>query len=325
MLILGAFLGVLRNLFRSSTYAPLLLIESDPMSNNLNDMQHHQQRLEATWWLASLMCLLHAATCAASFLNVLSHAAVALGALNDTYVLSILVGVGFDVLTRILQLVWWVCITICMSKNHKPSTAKVLLKQDDTPPETADDTAIDSSTPLLLLFLLFFYVYHMIFHVQAMRMNHSLSRLQAVLNSALNNLRGIPGEGYLDHLFAYTDLGTHLFACCVSALLLRKEGALWLAVGLLGILIGISYGILSRVPFSEIVSSSNAGLASMVEVQGTTITCSCRACTARKKERVIGDHHPAVSFTVSPRDGICQLLLCSFEQLSGILSSIAKP
>ncbi|KAL7528100.1 hypothetical protein ACHAXR_002268 [Thalassiosira sp. AJA248-18] len=45
---------------------------------------------------------------AMSLLNVISHCAVILGALDDSYVLSILVGVGFDVLTQILRLIWWV-------------------------------------------------------------------------------------------------------------------------------------------------------------------------------------------------------------------------
>ena len=54
-----------------------------------------------------------------SFLNVVSHSAVVLGALNDTYVLSILVGVGFDVITRILQLIWWLSL-IHISEPTRP-------------------------------------------------------------------------------------------------------------------------------------------------------------------------------------------------------------
>ncbi len=251
------------------------------------------------------MVYLSTATCAASFLNVLSHSAVALGALNDTYVLSILVGVGFDVMTRIVQLVWWMGI----SANLKFTFAT---------------TTSTESTTLFISTLMVFYVYHMIVHMRALFLNTSLSRLRAVLNGALNNLRGIPGDGYWDHIFAYTDLGTHFFALWLSYKLLEKEGMVVLAIVTLALLAGISYRVLSQIPFSE---TSDKELASMVTILNTdtgipTITCSCLACK-RKQER--SNNCSAISFTVNSRDEICQLWLASFEQLSGILALATKP
>eukprot|EP00531_Pseudo-nitzschia_arenysensis_P003088 CAMPEP_0116129642 /NCGR_PEP_ID=MMETSP0329-20121206/8028_1 /TAXON_ID=697910 /ORGANISM="Pseudo-nitzschia arenysensis, Strain B593" /LENGTH=302 /DNA_ID=CAMNT_0003623913 /DNA_START=9 /DNA_END=920 /DNA_ORIENTATION=- len=292
MLILGVFLKILHHLFHSSIYASLLVGSNNP-----------QNGLGFQWSSHLSMCVLHSATCAASFLNVTSHAAVALGVLNDTYVLSILVGVGFDVLTRVLQLVWWIKMTANL---------------------TSESTEKESTTSLFLLLLVIFYVYHMIIHVRALFLNKSLSRLKTVLMGALNNLRGIPGEAYLDHLFAYTDLGTHLFALWLSFLLLQAEGAIFLAVGCLGLLAGISYVILSQIPFSE---SSDKELAFMIKVVGTTeeattITCSCRACKTRQ-ERL--DSNSPVSFTVGARDGICQLWLASFGQLTEHLALATKP
>ncbi len=292
MLILGVFLKILHSLFQSSVYA-LLLVGGNP-----------QKELGFQWPYQLSMSLLHATTCAASFLNVTSHAAVAMGVLNDTYVLSILVGVGFDVLTRVLQLVWWIQITTNLPSNEIEN---------------------DSMTSLFLFLLVVFYIYHMIVHVRALFLNKSLSRLQTVLIGALNNLRGIPGEAYLDHIFAYTDLGTHIFALWLSVRFLQAESKMFLAVVCLGLLAGISYVVLSQIPFSD---NTDKELASMIKVvvgteNGATILCSCRACKT-KQERLDSNSSP-VSFTVNPRDGICQLWLASFGQLTEVLAAATKP
>ena len=47
--------------------------------------------------------MLNGVVAASSFLNALSHGAVVLGALDAAYVLSILVGVGFDAITMVLR------------------------------------------------------------------------------------------------------------------------------------------------------------------------------------------------------------------------------
>ena len=352
MIILGTFLAIVQNLFRSSIYYALLFDrrcggEEQPQLPAAGIIV-----LSSRSWSRSFAtacrCLFHASTCAASFLNVLSHSAVALGVLNDTYVLSILVGVGFDVFTRILQLVWWVWMTRTLpetSSTRLPLSVQTIRSFEestfviDSPASRNTD-----STQALLLVMVFFYVYHMIVHVRALCMNQSLSRLQSVLKSALNNLKGIPGEGYSDHLFAYTDLGTHLLVFGLSALLLEKEGALLGAVGLLVVLAWISGAVLSRIPFREMiaigsVTNSTNHLASMIEVvmdenhpsetNHKTIMCSCKACNKRKerlqqRNKNHNQNQQPVSFTFHRDDGICQLWLSTFEQLSGILSSASK-
>ena len=277
ILILTAFLGLLYRLLRSSIYAQLL-----------RDAKQQDS-----------LRILHAWTCAASVLNVASHAAVALGMLNDTYVLSILVGVGFDILTRILQMVWWACLTL------------------ELEPEPAE---LDSDwTAILLFVLLSVYAYHLTVHIQALYMNSSLERMQSVLKSSINNLRGIPGKAYADHLFAYSDLGTHIFCWCFSARILQQEGNLWMALGCLGFLLGISYLVFAQIPFSTLTNAST--IATLITIRNNTVDCSCDACISKKKRR--GDN--AVSLTVHPRDGICQLWLGSFQQLSDTLASASKP
>ncbi len=277
MLILVAFLGLLYRLLRSSIYAPLLW-----------DSQQHDS-----------LRVLHACTCAASFLNVASHTAVAVGVLNDTYVLSILVGVGFDILTRILQIVWWGCLT----RNLTPETTVVG----------------GDSTILLLLVLVFVYIYHLIVHIQALHMNHSLERMQSVLKSSINNLRGIPGKAYVDHLFAYSDLGTHIFCWLCSTRMLQLQGNLWMVIVFLGLLLGISYLAFAQIPLSRLTTASS--MTSLITIRKNTVDCSCTACSSKKKRQ----GESIVSFTVHPSDGICQLWLGSFEQLSEILASASKP
>jgi len=326
MLILGTFLAIMHNLFLSSVYASLLR----PF-----DGDGEGALLAPSHW-SSATCLLHAATCAASFLNVLSHAGVALGVLNDTYVLSILVGVGFDVVTRVLQLVWMIGVTATLLPEPiKWSTIISSVEQRTLHAEDDNLSSNDDLTLEFLLVLVVFYVYHMIVHVRALCMNQSLERLQNVLTSALNNLRGIPGEGYMDHFFAYTDLGTHMLAFGLSALLLKRDGALFVAAGFLVFLVGISFVVLSRIPFPEMEKGLSATnhvnhLASMIQVLDSpqqdniktkTITCLCLACKRRKQRQRV---HRPVSFTFNADDGICQLWLSSFKELSGILSFATK-
>ena len=246
--------------------------------------------------------LLHGFVFAASVLNVASHAAVVLGALNDTCVLSILLGVAFDVVTRILQLVWWVwivaagsigaallCVCAKSLDNNNDNNCTYNAAASEASGGWPDDSLssfFPATTPPTLVFLsvlAFFYVYHMIVHAKALwwwwsldENNHaasssSLGVLQTVLEGALNNLRGIPGEGYKDHFFAYTDLGTHLLASVLSMRLLLPlplddnnndkhsegrrifdlvaTGASCLARGIF--LLGVSWWALSRIPFGS--------------------------------------------------------------------------
>ena len=242
---------------------------------------------------------LNSLTAASSLLNVASHSGVVLGALNDTYVISILIGVGFDVMTRLLQLVWWMDLTwSSFARGALLST------------EMMDKRKLFNTVGFLAV-LTTMYIYHMIIHVRALRLNSSLERLNKVLTGALNNLRGIPGDKFLDHVFAYTDLGGHLLPLGLSVVLLKRQQKLRAAFQALAFLITVSYVTLSRIPFNKHDTNPCIGEG----VKGKII-CSCSACERRTK-RLSKDS----SFTFNMYDGICQLWLYSFEDLSTNLRS----
>jgi len=236
---------------------------------------------------------------ATSLLNAISHAAVVLGALHDTYVLSILVGVGFDVFTQSLRLIWWLQLTLIAFQEHE-------IMRDDT---AATWNILRECVPtgVFLMVLLKVYVYHMKIHVGALRISqHSHMRVMEILHASLNNLRGIPGEKYKDHVFAYTDLGGHLAPLILSINLLDRQGELKYGIWTLLYLVLASGMTLSIVPFNQY--SENTPI---INVTKQKIECRCRACTVKSK--VMGN---CCSFTCSIRDGVCHLWLYSFEELA---------
>mmetsp|Transcript_51 Transcript_51/g.66 ORF Transcript_51/g.66 Transcript_51/m.66 type:complete len:297 (+) Transcript_51:72-962(+) len=252
---------------------------------------------------SSYSTFLNSFTAASSLLNVASHSGVVLGALNDTYVISILIGVGFDVMTRILQLIWWMDITWSSFFREALST------------EMIDEMKLCSTVGFLAV-LTTIYTYHMIIHVRALRLNASVERLNNVLIGALNNLRGIPGEHFNDHIFAYTDLGAHLLPLGLSVVLLKRRQELWAAFRALVFLITISYVALSRIPFNKLDS-----IPRIDESARGKVICSCSACERRTKRKSKDS-----SFTFNIHDGICILWLYSFENLSTnyLSSSLGK-
>ena len=153
------------------------------------------------------------------------------------------------------------------------------------------DQSFLDPTLILLLILVTLYIYRMIIHVRALYMNHSRQRLQNVLTGALNNLRGISGKGYIDHLFEYTDQGIHLLAFILSAKLLQSQDVLFVALCLLGMLLIISYIALSKIPLKdEMKNTSNSKLMSMMQLRGSTdrrIMCRCEACSKRKRRQYL--------------------------------------
>ena len=260
-----------------------------------------------------------------SSLNVISHSAVVLGALNDTYVLSILVGVGFDVITRILQLIWWIQITT--------TTIIISFQRQEEDINNNINTNINTNanyynTILLCSVLTIIYIYHMIIHVRALRMNYSYERLSSVLTGALNNLRGIPGDKFQDHLFAYSDLGSHILPLCLSIILLHKQKALFTSFTVLALLIFMSSFAVSRIPLNnnnindnnEVNDDDTESMNTFINVsKDGSITCCCNACKERSKRT--NNSEESSSFTFNVADGICHLWLCSFENLSAFLSS----
>ena len=116
-------------------------------------------------------------------------------------------------------------------EEHDSGEQELLLMACEGEGEGHYDSDEDGELRLLYSAILtFLYIYHMIIHLRELYMNQSRQRLQMVLTGALNNLRGIPGDGYADHLFAYTDLGTHLLAFVLSGKLLHMQNSLHVAL-----------------------------------------------------------------------------------------------
>jgi len=257
---------------------------------------------------ASSSAILNSLVASMSLLNALSHGAVVLGALHDTYVLSILVGVGFDVMTRIIQLVWWARLSMIAFEEHYK------MKDDYA---TINDYYDIPATTSFLVALSFVYVFHMVIHVQALRMNLSHERLVKVLRSALNNLRGVAGNRYEDHIFAYSDLGGHLAPFWLSFYSLKQQQAILLGVWILVLWIVVSALILSRVPFNDAKKEINDNTRSFLRLNKGTIQCFCRVCKMSS-----GTSGECRSFTCAWNEGVCRLWLYSFEELSKILQGL---
>ena len=214
---------------------------------------------------ASSSSVLNGIIVATGILNVVSHAAVVLGALDDTYVLSILVGVGFDVVTRMIQLVWWMELSWITSRDPSAQTNSAIHEHGH------------EGTIITITFLVAssgIYIYHMIVHVQALTIkHHTYERATKILRGALNNLQGIAGEvGFEDHLFAYSDLGLHLAPLHLSGLLLYQQQKLVSAVWMLILLIVASALVLSQVPFNKYKKDNEPTIR---VVDGKKIVCEC--------------------------------------------------
>lgn len=116
----------------------------------------------------------------------MSHAAVILNLLQDTMIISIVIGVSFDVLSELLYLSFWVQMSQMQPSITLPTTF----------------------VPVYATFA----TYHFIVHVRALLMARSFRRLESVVRSAYHNIIGYPGDAYyLDHVFAFSDTAFHLF------------------------------------------------------------------------------------------------------------------
>ena len=230
---------------------------------------------------------------AASLINVLSHSAVALGMLNDTYTISIMVGVGFDILSRSLTGSWWIYLSMLSNSNDMESSTSAL------------------STILLQGMILSMFLYQMHVHITALYLNHNIGRLKNVLHSSLNNLRGIPGKRWKDHLFAYTDLGFHVLPFLLAMGLLKRQDAVRAIFYSATFLVSIFYGALCTIPLSADTNPNR--ISSLLTIlNNETLECKCEVCLHAKMQR---SSTKPTSFTFNPLDGICKLWLCSGSYL----------
>jgi hypothetical protein len=155
-------------------------------------------------------------------------------------------------------------------------------------------------------------------HIRALLLSSSATRLQSVVKSAWNNLRGEPGQSYQDHIFAYTDLGYHVFHTLAA---LRIVG--WsLRTGLMIL------GTLTAVVIAIFLGGSNwstsppenllpPGLL-RISKEGKQV-CSCHVCCAGGA----GTKEKAFSIDMT-RFQLCDLWFQSFGQMCTILDDLEQ-
>ncbi len=322
ILILATYVGTIGYLFQTSIFYNGWNVGRESLGNNSSDKNED----------LVLYLSLNAWTFDTSMLNVLSHFGVALGLLGDTLVISILAGVFIDIITRLLQLIWWIYLHLHALTHSNQVTS------------TMDMRGLG-----LLCFLSWIYYYHMEVHVRAIRVflpskkatpissSSSLSRdsesLRRVLSSALNNLQGIPGKGYRDHLFAYTDLGSHVLACILSysKLLEYEEGRDFIYSTAMKMLVSLSFVTfiaLMTLPFQDVGGTTATHTSSLLCVDSNQILrCGCIACKHNESRKDHNGKEMSVSgltsgiaaFTFNSMDGICRLWFKSFGDLQAAL------
>jgi hypothetical protein len=147
---------------------------------------HHDADGPATNNAAPRTLLITVLVCA--LINITSHVLVLVGRLQHVYVISILIGVGWDVLSSLL----YVATLVQHLKMNDFSGMNNL-----------------QHSPMLLIWISQ-WAWNWLLHLRALRFWANPRSLESVIQSAHNNLRGIPGYYGKDHIFAYTDLGNHV-------------------------------------------------------------------------------------------------------------------
>mmetsp|Transcript_23008 Transcript_23008/g.66396 ORF Transcript_23008/g.66396 Transcript_23008/m.66396 type:complete len:297 (+) Transcript_23008:91-981(+) len=229
----------------------------------------------------------------ASFLNSVSHTAVILNLLKDTMIISILIGVSFDVLSEVLYILFWGHIHlyhIALPKSFVTVYAA-------------------------------FATYHLIVHVRALLMTRSFRRLESVVRSAYHNIIGYPGDHfYVDHIFAFSDTAFHLFHLSVVALHVIGLGRSFRIIGAVAIMT-ISLTQLG-VGFAERGGSDEDGRVGTKVVtshscytlgrKGDQPICHCKTCQSA------GGGNEANAFCIRIQGGfrlsVCDLWQKSFRE-----------
>jgi hypothetical protein len=152
-------------------------------------------------------------------------------------------------------------------------------------------------------------------HIRALLLSSSATRLQSVVKSAWNNLRGEPGRSYQDHLFAYTDLGYHVFHILTALRLVGwslRTGLLILAT-LTAVVIAIFLGG-SNWSTSPPENQLPPGLLRIAK-EGKPV-CNCHVCAG-------GSNMNAFSIDVKLFQ-LCEFWFQSFGQLCNILDDLEQ-
>ena len=210
-----------------------------------------------------------------SLCNVISHTAVVMNLLNDGLLISILLGVSFDVVS---------CVVYFWSIRNNPLNISLMIWTSGT-------------------FSL---------HLRALLLSTSLNRASAVVTSAVNNLRGIPGPWLSDHLFAYTDLGLHMSFFILAIRETIGKGstskAIGLAISFIAPLILLFRQFLAPLPNSHPKSNADGTYRQPPIAQLHVLhnkarpVCDCKVCRQQ------------TAFSVAP-PYLCELWYCNFEEL----------
>jgi hypothetical protein len=212
-----------------------------------------------------------------ALLNVISHMAVIWNCLNDVYVISILVGVGFDTLSSALYL------QSSISTHSSPSW-------------------------LLWLWLLGDFC----MHLRALFLYTSVDRVESVVTSATNNLQGNPGPYCMDHFFAYTDNGKHLLFWITAMQTCGWKVSLQISAVIVTLVLAMDM-ILYYFYYNRRGTTSTTRKTPAARL--STSTCS-KNTNKQRKPRPICDCHACrnqTAFSIVP--SLCDLWLCTFEEL----------
>mmetsp|Transcript_53041 Transcript_53041/g.158740 ORF Transcript_53041/g.158740 Transcript_53041/m.158740 type:complete len:339 (-) Transcript_53041:473-1489(-) len=242
----------------------------------------------------------------ASIVNGVTHIAVVLNLLDDALVLSILVGVGFDVASQVLSSGMW---TLLFLLEFVPSWRGLLSSNGNS---SQDFSAVDVA---LLVMLALSYSYQLTMHVRALFLSASFERLVTVVKSAQNNLVGDPGPAYRDHIFAFVDTAFHMFQVACTGWMLGMAGMAGAARGLTRALmvVGSASCILTLRPSER--KDVGAHEASIASGKGGRLVCRCCSC----KDSYKG----SVAFSVDIWQGqLCHLWFLTFRQLLGLVESM---
>ena len=226
--------------------------------------------------------------CICASLNMLSHTAVVIGVLNDTYAVNILLGVGFDVATTVLYLTMW---------------REIL----------ALNTVLMSTTPLsffLGIVCLLITALQWLTHVRALLLSYSAARLKSVVKVALNNVCGEPEPAYVHHLFAFTDTAYHMFHTMVAMRLLGwRQGLITFAALTIIVATGFVVSNGGKSPPKKKLPPNIL----KINKEGRLV-CSCDVCKGENK-----------AFSIDLLHGkLCAMWFQSFGQLCGMLDDLDK-
>jgi len=227
-------------------------------------------------------------------INTSTHFAVLTSSLRNVMSISILFGVGLDVISTLLIAAAWISIFVALPLQQSRWF-----------------------TDFFIIFIFILLMNQVNTHIRALRLGNSFNESMSVINAAKCHLHGIPGPFLKYHVFAYSDLAFHCFHLYFAARFvdLQITIALTLGMGLATALIGL----LIWKPIQQLYEQSMNSSPKPDEIPlkrriNDRLICVCPNC-----------HYTTSSFRLSifPLK-LCSQWLCSFEQLDVKLQNLSK-